>query len=129
MNQSKKVIEHGAPSEEDLPYSTYVRAGDYVYVSGLVGFGSDGQIVAGGVGAQTHQIMADAKRILANAGCVLSDLIKTNICLPNADDFDTFNAAYAEYFSSKAPARATICAGLTINAAVEIEFIAYSPVG
>jgi enamine deaminase RidA (YjgF/YER057c/UK114 family) len=98
-----------------------------IYVSGLVGFGADFEIVRGGVVAETHQILADAKRILAQAGATLGDVIKTNVCLPNADDFDAFNAAYAEYFKSNAPARATICAGLTIGAAVEIEFIAYCP--
>ena len=98
-----------------------------VYVSGLVGFGADSRIVPGGVAAETHQIMAEARRLLSEAGVTLADVIKTNVCLPNPDDFDAFNAAYAEYFPSNAPARATICAGLTVNAAVEIEFTACCP--
>ena len=122
------IIEHGRPSTEGLPYSTYVRAGEYVYLSGLVGFGEDDQIVSGGVVAETHQMLQTAKAILATAGCELSDVIKAVICLPNADDFDAFNAVYAEYFQNNAPARATICAGLTIDAAVEIELVAYNPV-
>ena len=123
------IFEHGTPSTEGLPYSTYVRAGDYVYLSGLVGFGADNTIIEGGIVAETHQILQIAKSILASAECELSDVIKVVVCLPNADDFDAFNAVYAEYFQNKAPARATICAGLTIDAAVEIELVAYNPVG
>lgn len=127
MNVSGKRIQYGKPSGEILPNSTCVRAGDMVHVSGLVGFGADFQIVPGGVPAEIHQIMAEARRLLSEAGEALADVIKANVCLPNAEDFDAFNAAYAEYFPSNAPVRATICAGLTINAAAEIEFTACCP--
>ncbi|MCG8506402.1 MAG: RidA family protein [Sphingomonadales bacterium] len=117
----------GGLSSEGLPYSRAVRAGDFIYVSGMLGFGPDGAIVSGGVAAETRQILGDLQDLLAEAGCGLGDVVKVNVCLPNAEDFDAFNAAYAEFFASEPPARATICAGLTIDARIEIEAIVYDP--
>ena len=120
-------LEHGAPSEEGLPYSSFVRAGDFIYLSGLVAFGDGPEIVSGGVGAETSRILEVADGILRQSGSSLKDVVKVNICLTDPSDFDEFNAAYKEYFPSKPPARATICAALTIEAKVEIELIAYQP--
>ena len=122
-------LDHGTPSEEGLPYSSYVRAGDYIYLSGLVAMNDELEIVSGGVRAETDRIFELADGILRQAGSSLSDVVKVNICLPDPADFDEFNAAYSAHFASKPPARATICAGLTIGAKVEIEFIAFQPDG
>ena len=121
----KEII--GGRSGEDLPYSKAVRAGDFIYVSGMVAFGPDGQLVRGGVGAETRAILSDLKTLLDEAGCGLDQVVKTNVCLPDAADFDAFNRSYSEYFTEDHPARATICAGLTIPARVEIEAIVYDP--
>ncbi|WP_261842173.1 RidA family protein [Aliamphritea ceti] len=128
MRSLTQSLERGAPSEEGLPYSSYVRAGDFVYLSGLVGFGDDCKIVTGGIVAETRQVMDTAGEILQRAQCSFSDVVKVNICLPDPDDFDEFNEVYASYFDGKHPARATICAGLTIDAKVEIEMVAYKPI-
>ena len=122
---AKQII--GGASSEGLPYSKAVRAGDMGYVSGMVGFGPDGAIVPGGIAAQTRQILTDLTDILSQAGCGLDDVVKVNVCLPDPGDFDAFNAVYAEFFDRHPPARATICALLTLDAAVEIEAIAYAP--
>ena len=121
----KEII--GGRSSEDLPYSKAVRAGDFIYVSGMVALGPDGVIIKGGVAAETHAIFNDLKALLDEAGCGLEQVVKSNVCLPVPGDFDEFNEAYAEYFTENHPARATICAALTIPARVEIEFIVYDP--
>ena len=126
MNSTALLV-HGAPSEEDLPYSTYVRAGDFIYLSGLVGFDDNLEIIKGGVQPETRRIFETAEKVLASAGCTLQEVIKVIICLPDPSDFDEFNAAYREFFPTKPPARACICANLTIAAKVEMEFIAYQP--
>ena len=123
------LLEHGTPSEEGLPYSSFVRAGDYIYLSGLVGFDDTIEIVNGGVAAETERILDVASEILTQAGSALADVVKVNVCLQNAADFDDFNTAYKAYFPVNPPARATICAGLTVAAKVEIELIAYQPRG
>ena len=120
---AKEII--GGNSEEGLSYSKCVRAGNYVFVSGMVGFGDDGKIVSGGIVAETRQILSDLRDVLKEAGCDLSHVVKANVCLPNPDDFEEFEHEYARWFSEGPPARATICAPLTIDAKIEIEATAY----
>jgi 2-iminobutanoate/2-iminopropanoate deaminase len=110
---------------EGLPLSEAVTAGEFIFVSGLVGFGPDGQIVSGGVAAETDRIMLDAKDILQRAGSSLTDIVKASVYLRHAGDFDAFNDAYARYFPACKPARVSLVADLTTDARVEIEFIAY----
>ena len=109
-----------------VPLSPAVRAGDFVYVSGQVPM-VDGQIVAGGVGAETRAVLDNVKLTLALAGCTLQDVVKTTVWLRDRDDFSEFNAAYATYFPTNPPARSTAETRLMIDIAVEIEAIAYKP--
>src|SRR5688572_19341059 len=89
------------------PYSPFVRAGDFIILSGQGGM-KDGAIVEGGVSAQTTQTMANIADRLAEAGATLSDVVKTLCFLTDMDTFATFNAAYAEAFGSHRPARSTV---------------------
>ena len=113
-------------SAEGLPLSDAVRAGDFVFISGLVGFGPDGNIVEGGIAAETDRIMADAADILKRAGATLQDIVKVNVYLADAADFRLFNEAYSKYFTEAPPARAGVVTALTIAARVEIDFVAYT---
>ena len=113
-------------STEGLPLSDAVRAGDFVFLSGLVGFGPDGRIVEGGVAAETDRIMADAADILKRARASLRDVVKVSVYLVDAADFAAFNAAYAKYFAEAPPARSSVVAGLTIAARVEMDFVAFT---
>lgn len=110
-----------------VPLSPAVRAGDFVFVSGQVPVGADGQVVSGGVGAETRAVMANVKATLALAGCSLDDVVKTTIWLRDRADFAEFNAAYAEFFPDNPPARSTAESRLMIDIAVEIEAMAYKP--
>lgn len=119
----KQII--GGRSDESLAYSKCVRAGNYVYVSGMVAFDEDCTLVTGGVAAETRRILSDLQSVLAQADCDLSHVVKVNVCLPDPEDFAEFESEYAKWFTTDRPARATICAPLTIDASVEIEAIAY----
>lgn len=110
-----------------VPLSPAVRAGDFVFVSGQVPVGADGQVVSGGVGAETRAVMANVKATLELAGCSLDDVVKTTVWLRDRADFAEFNAAYAEFFPVNPPARSTAESRLMIDIAVEIEAMAYKP--
>jgi len=112
-----------------VPLSPAVRAGDFVFVSGQVPVGPDGKIVEGGIAAETRAVLKNVSKALALAGCHLSDVVKTTVWLRDRDDFAAFNAAYAEFFPSEPPARSTAESRLMIDIAVEIEVIAYKPLG
>lgn len=106
------------------PYSPFVRAGDFVFVSGQVGF-LDGVLVEGGVAAQTKQVFANLEARLAEAGATLADVVKTTCFLTDIATFAEFNEAYVAGFGDHRPARSTVgVAGLPGGAVVEIEAIA-----
>ena len=110
---------------QPLPFSPAVQAGPFVFVSGQVAMGDKGEIVPGGIEAQTRQTLKNVENALALAGCTLKDVVKSTVWLDDARDFWTFNRVYAEFFSENKPARSTTQATLMIDAKVEIEVIAY----
>ena len=116
-----------ASDRQPRPFSPAVRAGDFVYVSGQVPADENGEIVAGGIEAQTHQVMKNLKAVLALAGCTLDDVCKTTAWLQDARDFGSFNRIYMSYFGDKKPARSTTEARLMVDARLEIDVVAYSP--
>ncbi|HHV66368.1 RidA family protein [Brucella intermedia] len=110
-----------------VPLSPAVRAGDTVYISGQVPVGPNGQIVEGGIEAQTKQVLENVKAALALAGATLEDVVKTTVWLEDARDFGRMNAVYATYFPKEPPARTTVESRLMIDIKIEVEAIAYAP--
>jgi 2-iminobutanoate/2-iminopropanoate deaminase len=109
------------------PYSPFVRAGDFVIVSGQGGL-RDGAVVEGGVSAQTAQTLANLTEVLAEAGAALSDVVKTTCFLTDIGTFAEFNDAYAAAFGDHRPARSTVeVAALPAGIDVEIEAWAHVP--
>lgn len=112
---------------QPLPFCQATVANGFVFVSGQVALGDDGEIIAGGVVAQTHHCIKSIITILQQAGCSLRDVVKVNVWLDDARDFQTFNRVYASYFQDALPARACVQSLLMVDAKVEIEVIALKP--
>ena len=110
---------------QPLPFSPAVRAGPFVFVSGQVAMGDNGEIVPGGIEAQTRQTLANVSKALALAGCTLDDVVKVTVWLDDTRDFWSFNRVYAEHFPRNKPARSTTQAALMVDAKIEIEVVAY----
>jgi 2-iminobutanoate/2-iminopropanoate deaminase len=111
------------------PYSQAVRVGDFLYSSGQVALDpATGQIVAGGIEAQTTRVLENLKSVLAAGGATLDQVFKTTVFLQNMTDFAAMNAIYGQYFAPEgtvAPARSTVeVARLPKDALVEIDVIA-----
>lgn len=109
------------------PYSPFVRAGDFVIVSGQGGM-RDGALVEGGVAAQTTQTISNVADRLSEAGATLNDVVKTLCFLTDMGTFAEFNEAYAAAFGDHRPARTTVeVSALPVGLSVEIEAWAYKP--
>src|SRR6185295_126199 len=113
------------PGGQPLPFSPAVKAGPFVFVSGQVAMGDNGEIVPGGIEAQTRQTLKNVEKALALAGCTVKDVVKSTVWLDDTRDFWTFNRIYAEFFPGNKPARSTTQAKLMVDAKIEIEVIAY----
>jgi reactive intermediate/imine deaminase len=116
-----------ASDRQARPFSPAVRAGDFIYVSGQVPANAEGEIVVGGIEAQTRQVMENLKKVLALAGATLDDVCKSTVWLQDARDFGAFNRIYMSYFGENKPARSTTEARLMVDAKVEIDVVAYKP--
>ena len=95
------------------PYSPGVRAGNTVYVSGVLAMDGDGNIVGeGDVKAQTRQVIESIKSVVEAAGGSLNDVAFNQIFLADLADYGAMNEVYAEYFGANSPARYCIKADL-----------------
>ncbi len=104
-----------------------VEAGDFVFVSGTLGT-MDGvlQLVDGGIGAETRQLLRNFSTILEACGASLSDIIKVQVYLADLESFQEMNAVYVEIMGEEPPARITVGrADLVLGAAVEMDCVAY----
>ena len=110
------------------PYSVAIRIAGFVFVSGTLGMDpATGDLVAGGIEAQTRKSLENLSNILESANSSLAHVVKTTVFLQNMQEFPLMNAIYAEFFQHDPPARSTVeVAALPKAAAVEIEAIAYS---
>lgn len=115
------------PGGQPLPFSPAVKAGPFVFVSGQVAMGENGEIVPGGIEVQTRQALKNVEHALGLAGCTLNDVVKATVWLDDTRDFWSFNRLYAEFFPGNKPARSTTQAKLMVDAKIEIEVIAYKP--
>jgi 2-iminobutanoate/2-iminopropanoate deaminase len=108
------------------PYSQAVRTGNLVFAAGQGPLNpATGQVERGSIQSETRQVLENIKAILAAAGTSLDRVVKTTCYLADMNDFQAFNAIYAEYFPQDPPARTTIQAGrLPLDIRVEIEVIA-----
>ena len=111
----------------NLPFHPAVRAGDFVYVSGQVAKDASGNMVAGTIEEETRATLEAVKRVLAEAGCDLADVIKVTAFLEDARDFGRYNGVFKEYFPEGRIARSTVEARPVITTKIEIECIAYKP--
>ncbi|HSF83070.1 MAG TPA: RidA family protein [Anaerolineales bacterium] len=108
------------------PYSVANRFGTFVFAAGQLGLDpATGELVKGGVEAETRQALTNLKYVLEAAGSGMDQVVKTTVFLRDMDDFIKMNSVYAEFFTADFPARSTVqVAALPKNAAVEIELIA-----
>lgn len=111
------------------PYSVGIRAAGMVFASGMLGLDpGTGELVPGGVEAETRQALQNVAAILESAGSSMRHVVKTTVFLRDMADFGKMNAVYAGFFGEAPPARSTVqVAALPRGGAVEIEAIALQP--
>ena len=108
------------------PYSQAVSIGNLVFLSGQIPLNPlSGEIVSGGIEAQTEQVLQNLKAVLAYAGLDFSYVLKSTIFLTNLAHFQAVNAVYEKALGGSRPARSTVqVAALPRGAEIEIEMIA-----
>ncbi len=110
-------------------FSHATIAGDFIYVSGILGTKHDKlEIVDGGIAKQTEQILFHISTILNQCNADLEDIVKVNVYMTDMELFHDMNCAYLETISFDPPARITVgVKELVLGAAIEMDCIAYNP--
>jgi 2-iminobutanoate/2-iminopropanoate deaminase len=122
---TKTVIAEQKADQPAKNFSAFIAAGDYVFLSGTIGTGSDKQAIKG-IRAQTEQVMERLKSTLAESGLTMSDVVKASVFIRNPKDFEAMNEVYRRYFPANPPARTTVVTRFpNADVLVEIEVIAY----
>ncbi|WP_309091519.1 RidA family protein [Domibacillus sp.] len=107
------------------PYVQGVVVNNLFYSSGQIPLTAEGTLVEGTIEEQTHQVVANLKAVLEEAGASLETVVKATVFLSDMNEFVPFNEVYGEYFSAHKPARSCVeVARLPKDVKVEIEVIA-----
>jgi reactive intermediate/imine deaminase len=109
------------------PYSPAVRAGDFIFVSGQVAKDADGNMLSGTIEQETAGTIESIRRILAEEGATLADVVRVTTYLEDTRDFGRYNKVFAEHFKGAVLARTTVEARAVINTKIEMDAIAYKP--
>ena len=108
------------------PYSQAVISNGFAFLSGQIPLDpATNQLIEGGIAAQTERVLENLKSVLEAAGSSLDRVVKTTVYLKDMGEFAKMNEVYGRYFTSNAPARATVeAARLPRDVSVEIDCIA-----
>jgi 2-iminobutanoate/2-iminopropanoate deaminase len=126
LGQVREVIT--TPNAPGSPlYSQAVKAGNNIYVSGLVGIDvSTGALAGPTIGEQTRQALTNCQAVLEAAGATLADVVEVGVLLTNPADFAGMNEEYARWFPADPPTRYVAKLGVELpNVLVSIRMNAY----
>lgn len=114
------------PAKGPAPFSSAVRVGDILYLSGQIGSRPDGKL-AEGWEAQSVQTLDNIAAVLKSQGLGMDDVFKCTVMLSDMTKWSDFNKVYVRYFKpGRLPARSAMGVnGLAANAFVELECWAY----
>ena len=111
-------------------YTDAVKAGNLLFLSGIVPIDADGKLVGeGDVTEQTRQVFRNMQLVLAAAGCGFDDVVKVVTFLLNIDDRPAINPVRMEFFGEARPASTLVeVSALAVpGALLEIEAVAAIP--
>lgn len=129
-SQQDVVAHFPVPGNAQLPFSEAVRVGNMLYLSGQVGTkslsGDSGmELVAGGIEAETRQVMENIRAVLERHGSSFDRVVKCTVMMADMSEWGAMNSVYVTYFPKHLPARSALGAnGLALGARVEIECMA-----
>ena len=107
------------------PYVQGMIVNGMFYSSGQIPLNAEGVMIEGSIEEQTHQVFANLKAVLEEAGSSLAQVVKTTVFIKDMNDFTILNEIYGQHFGEHKPARSTVeVARLPKDAKVEIEVIA-----
>ena len=125
MSAKREIIE---PKNErlnvsrslNLPHSPGIRAGDFIFLSGMLSTDPQtGERSPGTMAHETRQTLENMRHLLESAGSSLERVVKVNVLIYDMLEFENMNSVFKKFFPSDPPAR-TVC-GVQLSAGMKIE--------
>ena len=113
--------------KSSLPFSPGVRAGDFIFLSGLASVDENNRIIPDTFENEARRTYQNIARVLASDELTFTDVVQVRCYLSNKEDWDTHNRVYREFFSEPFPARTTLIGCLGDMVKYEVDLVAYSP--
>ena len=117
---SKEVISSVNAPKAIGPYSSAIKSGNMLFVSGQIPVNPATGEIPQDIAAQAHQSLRNLKALVEEAGFSLTDVVKTTVFLADINDFAAINEVYATYFEQPFPTRSCV-AVKDLPKAVDIE--------
>src|ERR1700752_602789 len=111
----RKVVYSIGKKNPNLPFHPPVRPGDFIFVSGQVAKDADNNMVHGSIEEETAATIETIRRILAEEGATLADVVRVTTYLEDTRDFGRYNKVFGEHFKDATLARTTVQARAVIN--------------
>ncbi len=109
MTTSRTIISTPDAPAAIGPYSQAVRVGNTVYLSGQIALDpATGQIVDGGIEAQTDRVFRNMKAVVEAAGGSLAHCVKLTLFLTDLTHFPVVNEMMQRHFAQPYPTRSTV---------------------
>lgn len=111
--------------DRDLPFSSAVKVGHTLYLSGNLGnIPGTMNLAEGGIEGETRQTLENISAVLQQFDSSLEQVVKCTVFLADMAEWGAMNEVYKTFFPNP-PARSALGAsGLALDARVEIECIA-----
>jgi len=120
QSSHKQIISFGPPPVN--PYSTAVKAGGLLYLSGTL---AHDPTAPSDVGSETRRTIERMRDVLVAAGSSLDDVVAVLVYLTSASDFPAMNQAYRAFWPGDPPTRTTVITALVVpEARIEISMVA-----
>jgi 2-iminobutanoate/2-iminopropanoate deaminase len=120
-----QVIHGTGVIKSSLPFSAAIRAGNFVFVSGMASADEEGRIIPDTFEHEARRTYQNISRTLAAAGLNFSHVVQARCYLADQKDWDAHNRIYREFFSEPFPARTTLIGCLGTLVKYEVDVVAY----
>ncbi|UXN68968.1 Rid family hydrolase [Devosia neptuniae] len=111
------------------PVNDAIKAGNQVWLVAIAEDPVSGEIVAGGIEAQTRRTIENLQMAVNAAGGTLANIVQVQVFLIDSADAKGMNAIYAEYFKQPYPVRATVVVKELLAKGLRVEMLATAVVG
>lgn len=120
-----KFIKSQYEARHSAPFSDATEYNGLLFLTGQIGKDHKaGNIVEGGIQAETQQVLINIKDVLEANGSDMNHVLKCTVILADINDFSAMNEVYRTFFTENKPARTTFAANLVAGAKIEIEVVA-----